>query len=84
MNVDLPNLKTCKSRGYSFYNQFSVTLKSNSHSDYWPLLDIPNLQNVELPSAFFFVDSKSISSKNWLIGLISFTDVSSILADLIL
>ena len=50
--------------------------------EYWWYLDIPNLRNVNLPSySFENVRWKSISSSDWLIDLISFIDVSPILAD---
>ena len=43
--------------------------------------DIPNLQHVKIPASFGYTQSQSISSIDCLIDLISFIDVSSILAD---
>ena len=50
--------------------------------EYWWYLDIPNLQNVNLPDSFLDVQSKSISSIDWLFGMISFIDISPILAEI--
>ena len=46
--------------------------------EYWWYLDIPNLRNVDLPDdSFRNVQSKSISSIDWLIDLIWFIDIST-------
>ena len=77
--LDLPNLTTITSDGYSFYYPRSVTLSSNISNEYW--IDIPNLQTVHLPDSFGIVKSKSITSI--CMNMIEWIDVSPILADLV-
>ena len=88
LNVDLPNLTSINSGGASFYHPRSLTLESISEYWTWSYLDIPNLQNVNLPtkdgySPFKNVQSKTIKSGDWLTWFDSFIDVSSKLTDLI-
>ena len=66
-NVDLPNLTSITSRGYSFEQTRIVILESIFENEYWKYLDIPNLQTAYLPYySFMIVQSKSISSMVWL------------------
>lgn len=52
--------------------------------EYRSYLDIPNLENIYLPDSFQKVQSKSITSIDWLTTYDSFIDVSPILADLVI
>ena len=81
--VDLPNLTSITSGGSSFRWTRLVTLESISQYKILMLLDVPNLQNVDLPNSFKSIGSKSISSIDCFIDLISFLDVSPILANLV-
>ena len=61
--VDLPNLQTfVSSNGYTLKHVEVVTLESNSTSADFYFLDIPNLKNVKLPCAFYYIRKKSILS----------------------
>ena len=79
--VDLPNLTSIYSEGGSFYEPHSVILESIFKVQLLWYIDIPNLQNVNLPDSFKKVKAKSILS---IFGiLISLIDVSFILAGLV-
>ena len=55
MNVDLPNLTSINSKGYSFYRPHSVTLESDSKYSILIFLDIPNLKKVNLYHSFQYI-----------------------------
>ena len=46
--IDLPNLKTITSKGFSFHYIQSVVLISRNIIQYFDQLDIPNLETVDL------------------------------------
>ena len=78
--IDLPNLTLFTSRGSSFNQPHLVTLSSLIWTiEYW--IDIPNVETVNLPDSFQYVQSKSISSI--LINESEWLDVSTILASLV-
>ena len=59
--LDLPNLTSIISDGYSFYRASTVILSSLILMiESW--IDIPILQTVNLPGSFRYVESKSITS----------------------
>ena len=60
--IDLPSLTSIASEQYSFYNIRSVVLESWLNGHFLMDIDIPNLQNVDLPHSFRNVESKSIDS----------------------
>ena len=63
--VDLPNLTSIYSEGGSFYEPHSVILESIFKVQLLWYIDIPNLQNVNLPDSFKKVKAKSILSIFW-------------------
>ena len=76
--LDLPNLTSITSIGYSFLNPRSVTLYSLILNIEW-WIDIPNLQTVRLFVSFQNVKSKSITSI--CMNMNEWIDVSRKLAD---
>ena len=62
MNLDLPNLASINSEGWSFRFPRSVTLESILTIGYLWKLDIPNVQNVELRDAFNSIISPVVKS----------------------
>ena len=82
MNVDLPNLTSINSKGGSFQQPRSVTLESTS--EYWILMLFRYSKSSKSRSIIFIWEcSIEINFEYCLIDLISFIDVSSILADLV-
>ena len=82
MNVDLPNLTTINYEGYSFEYHRVVTLESISK--YWILIMYRYSKSTKGQVTWFISDgSIEINFEYWLIDLISFIDVPSILAGLV-
>ena len=82
MNIDLPNLTSMNSEGWSFEYPRSVTLESIS--EYWILIVFRYSKSSKCPATQFIPESWiEINFEYCLIDLISFIDVSSILADLV-
>ena len=80
LNLDLPNLTSINSDGYSFCNPRSVRLESILK--YWKLIWSRYSESSKCQSTSFIrICSKEINIEYCLIDLISFIDVSSILAD---
>ena len=80
MNVDLPNLTFINSDGLSFSNPRSVTLESIS--EYWILIEFRYSKSSKCQTTLVIWGSSIESNFEYcLIDLISFIDVSSILAD---
>ena len=83
MNVDLPNLTSIdNSQKWSFHEPRSVTLESIS--EYGKLMVFRYSKSSKCQFAWFIPESSiEINFEYCLIDLISFIDVSSILADLV-
>ena len=78
--LDLPNLTSITSNGYSFVNPRSITLSSSILNIEW-WIDIPNLQIVSLPNSFRNVLSTSITSI--CMNINEWIDVSTVFSDII-
>ena len=82
ISIDLPNLKTIDSKWDSFQQPRSVTLESIS--EFWTLFLFRYSKSSNCQSTWFIPESSiKINFEYCLIDLISFVDVSSILADLV-
>ena len=82
INVDLPNLTSITTEGWSFYSPRSVTLESIS--EYWILIVFRYSKSSKCQTISFIPKSSiEINFKYCLIDLISFIDVPSILSNLV-
>ena len=62
INIDLPELESISSIGYSLWSPRIVFMNSIFVTIVKYIIDIPNCQKVFLPHAFEFVKEKSLSS----------------------
>ena len=87
ISIDLPKLKTIDSRGWSFHEPRSLTLESISEN--WILMVFRYSKSSKCQATLWLVwssipgSSIEINFEYCLIDLISFIDVSPILADLV-